>query len=330
MFLSICIPNFNRAKSLNNCLNSILISKKNSNLDLEICISDNCSTENIDEIVKIYNKYLNIKFKKNSSNLGFGKNAINSVSIATGEFVWILGNDDLLLPNTLSKLENLIKRNKNIDFFFINSFNLNSKIVFDSTQPFNTNNLPKNMKKFSMINKDKIVSFFDLIDPQISFDFLLGIYLSIFRRKNWEENTYLIDQKAIEKKGLWSTFDNTCPHIKIFSRAFSKSKAYLHSEPLSINLSGEREWSDLYTFIESIRIPEILDQFFKEGLSKKKYLICKNFSLRNILPALIKIILNGDKAGLKYIKFIPHVFKNMIFPNFYYSPIRFILKKIIN
>ena len=34
MKLSICIPTFNRPSQLPNCLNSIYIAKKNSNLDL--------------------------------------------------------------------------------------------------------------------------------------------------------------------------------------------------------------------------------------------------------------------------------------------------------
>ena len=64
MKLSICIPNYNRKKNLDNCLNSILISKKNSKIELEVCVSDNCSEEDIDSIILNYRNLLNIKFKK--------------------------------------------------------------------------------------------------------------------------------------------------------------------------------------------------------------------------------------------------------------------------
>ena len=64
MKLSICIPNYNRANHLNNCLNSILISsKKIKNLKFEVCISDNNSNENIANIVKGYESLIDIKFK---------------------------------------------------------------------------------------------------------------------------------------------------------------------------------------------------------------------------------------------------------------------------
>ena len=101
MLLSICIPNFNRSRCLNNCLNSILISKENSNIKFEVCISDNCSRENIEKVVENYSKNLDIKFKKNQKNFGLGKNFLSAVSMAQGDYVWLLGNDDLILPNTL-------------------------------------------------------------------------------------------------------------------------------------------------------------------------------------------------------------------------------------
>ena len=70
MFLSICIPTFNRINCLNNCLNSIYISKKNFNHQFEVCISDNCSTENVEKIIDHYKDKINIKFKKNKTNIG--------------------------------------------------------------------------------------------------------------------------------------------------------------------------------------------------------------------------------------------------------------------
>ena len=40
--------------------------------------------------------------------------------------------------------------------------------------------MEKNSQK---LTKNQIINFLDLISPKFSFDFLLGIYLSIFRKK---------------------------------------------------------------------------------------------------------------------------------------------------
>ena len=61
MILSICIPTYNRVKQLDNCLNSILISKRNvENFNFEICVSDNNSAEDTESTIKKYSKELKI------------------------------------------------------------------------------------------------------------------------------------------------------------------------------------------------------------------------------------------------------------------------------
>ena len=55
MIFSICIPTFNREVHLNNCLNSILIASKNvKDFEFEVCVSDNNSNFNIENIVQKY------------------------------------------------------------------------------------------------------------------------------------------------------------------------------------------------------------------------------------------------------------------------------------
>ena len=70
--------------------------------------------------------------------MGFGVNFSRVIKMAKGEFIWLIGNDDLLYVYALKELENLFKKNKYVDFYFINSSSLNSKFVFKHRQPFNT------------------------------------------------------------------------------------------------------------------------------------------------------------------------------------------------
>ena len=185
MKLSICIPTYNRPHHLENCLNSILISnKKVKNFDFEVCVSDNGSKHNIKKIVNKFNKKFDIKFHKFKRNLGITTNFLKSVEMATGEFVWTIGNDDLLMPHTLKSIKNLLKNNDDIDYFFINSFNLKYDYLENFPKPFDTNFLPKKMEKFSNFSsKSKKLKFWELIDPKVSEDFLLGMFLSMFKKK---------------------------------------------------------------------------------------------------------------------------------------------------
>ncbi len=330
MLLSICIPTYNRVKQLDNCLNSILIASKNVNdFKFEICISDNDSKQNTEQVIKKYNNKMKIKFNKNVNNLGFAMNGIKTVSMATGKYSWMIGDDDLLLPQTFLKLQKIFEKNHDKDYFFINSYHLDSSYLGSFPSPFDTKNLNyKNMKTISKMKVDKIGYFWDVINPKVSWDFLIGIYLSIFDTKKWLNSIYILNQNNIKDKGVWSTFDNTCLHPAVIANAFKNSKAYICADPLSINLIGEREWKTMYEFVEIIRIPELLDFYRTQGLSFWKYIYYKNFALRNFSNYLFKIIIGGEKMGIKYLNFKNHIFKNLFFPNVYLSPIYFLIRKI--
>ncbi len=300
MLISICIPTYNRPRNLLDCLNSLSLQTKKN---FEVCISDNCSKQNIKKIIKPYRNKLKFKFRRNKTNLGFAVNLLKVSDMASGDFTWFLGDDDLLIPTAIEELTNIINRNKTTDFFWVNSFYLKFSYLQKFNSPFHTKYLPKNMGKHSMLTKDKKLKFFELFDKKISFDYLVGIYVCVFRTIKWKKNLHVIDKKLISDVKPWSNFENTCFFIKVLCAAFKKSKVYFCSKPLSVNLSGVREWNNLYSFVEIVRIPEVLDYCRSEGMKFFPYLINKNYALRNFFNYFVKILIKGEKSGLKYINF---------------------------
>jgi len=330
VILSICIPNYNRAEQLENCLNSILIAKNNcENFNFEVCVSDNASDEDTYTIVKKYTNKFKIKYDTNHKNIGFAKNAIKAVSMAQGEYTWLIGNDDLVTPDSFKNLNNLLNKNLENDYFFINSYYLRSDYLKKFPKPFDTNNIIfEKLNSISKIQKDKSVNFWDVIDPDVSWEFLIGIFVSIFRTKKWLNEIHKLDQNKISDKGVWSTFENTCLNAILITESCKNSKAYICSKPLSINLIGEREWGQMYEFIEIVRIPELIDFYKSRGLSLKKYLICKNYSLRNFSNYFLKILIGGEKKGRNLVNIKNHFLKNLFFPNVYLSVFKFIFRKL--
>jgi glycosyltransferase involved in cell wall biosynthesis len=324
MSVSICIPTYNRPNNLINCLNSLTLQ---TNSNFEVCISDNCSDENIEKLIEPYTRKMNIKFSRNKQNLGAALNFLKVASMAKNEFIWFIGDDDLLVPNAIEDLLCLIKKNSECDFFWINSSHLSSDFLNEFTHPFNTKNLPKNMKTLSFLKKDKKLMFFDLIKHKIAFDYLLGVFVCVFKKEEWNNNLHVIDYKMIKDKKSWSNFENTCFHIKIFCEAFKNSRAYFCSTPLSVNLHGVREWKNIYPFVEIVRIPEALDYYRSKGLNFFQYVYEKNYALRNFFNYFIKIFLNGEKMGSKYVNFKKHFLKNLIYPNSWLSIVYFISRK---
>lgn len=299
-----------------------------SDLKFQVCISDNHSTDGTEDVVRRAQSVLDIKYHKNTSNLGIPRNFLNVVSMADGEFVWLIGDDDLLMPNAIVDLYSLIDKHPYVDFFYINSFHLNTEFLKDFTSPFNTANLPDNMVPFSTWTIEGEMNFLDLINPKISFDFLGGMFLSVFRKSNWELNANVLDGNAILDKRTFSHFDNTFPHVKIFAKAFSSSKAYFNAKPLNVCLTGAREWSPMYPFIHSVRLVEALQEYRKNGLPYWRYVYCKNYALNNFIPDFINILLNKDRSGYAYIRPFKLLFEYCLYPNFYLSFFYFIGRRL--
>lgn len=328
MLVSICIPTYNRANHLANCLNSIILCKLKCNLKFQVCVSDNHSSDETEAVVKNAQLKLNIKYHKNNSNLGHARNFLNVVSMADGEFIWLLGDDDLLMPNAIEDLYNLIDGHPNVDFFYVNSFHLRTEYLNKYSSPFDTKNLPINMEPFSKWHRPGEIPFLKLINPNISFDFLGGMFLSVFRKENWDKNINVLNQSAIQDSRTFSHFDNTFPHVKIFAKAFSKSMAYFNDKPLNVCLTGAREWAPMGGLVMSVRLIEALDEYRHNGLPFRQYIYCKNYALNNFAKDFIYMMINKNNSGYVYINPIELIFQSFLYPNFYMSFFYFLGRKI--
>jgi abequosyltransferase len=99
--LSICIPTFNRAPFLRECLDSVLLSARGYEDQVEIVISDNASTDETRTVVaEFQNRYQFILYHCNSENT-LDKNFYIVSTLATSQHVWLLGDDDRVTPNAI-------------------------------------------------------------------------------------------------------------------------------------------------------------------------------------------------------------------------------------
>src|SRR5450830_1079633 len=90
--LSICIPSYNRANLLAECLDSILLSAKGYEEQLEIIVADNASTDHTREVVESFQeKFSQLTYFRHENNIGGERNFRHVASMAAGEFIWVCG-----------------------------------------------------------------------------------------------------------------------------------------------------------------------------------------------------------------------------------------------
>jgi glycosyltransferase involved in cell wall biosynthesis len=121
MKISICIPQYNRIAFL---LKNLEWIAKQSYNNVEVVVSDDCSKDTTDEeIRKLIPTYkYPIIYKRNEKNLGYDGNLRRSMELATGDYCFILGNDDTLnQPNDIQFLVDFLKENNYPEVGFCNS-----------------------------------------------------------------------------------------------------------------------------------------------------------------------------------------------------------------
>ena len=185
--LSICIPNYNRVEELKRLVVSCVNTIHNNNLyeQVEICISDDCSSENpkkvIDELI-LLNPQVHIFYESHSENRGMDWNFYDSVMMSHGKYAWIIGNDDVPTKDGIVTALDYIIKIGDADFIVspFDSISENGTLI-KTTYPV------KNGEEFQVFYTDRDLD--ALLEQTIHncslFDFLSNV---IFKRNRWIEH----------------------------------------------------------------------------------------------------------------------------------------------
>jgi abequosyltransferase len=104
--LSLCIPTYNRAAYFQEALESGLREWAGQPAGLvELLVCDNASTDDTPaRLAQAQARHPELKVFRNAENLGFDGNYLRCVEEATGEFVWVMGDDDVWLPGSIARI----------------------------------------------------------------------------------------------------------------------------------------------------------------------------------------------------------------------------------
>lgn len=100
--LSICIPTYNRAGFLRECLSSI--NPEELDGEVEVVVSDNASTDDTLTVLKTFQATHPLRYIVQPENLGPDRNFDAVVAEANGEYCWLLGSDDVVQPGGVRRL----------------------------------------------------------------------------------------------------------------------------------------------------------------------------------------------------------------------------------
>jgi len=122
--LSICIPTFNRAEILDSTLFTLFSNPEFDESKIEVIVSDNCSTDNTENIVA---KYPLVSYYKNDENLA-DLNFSIVLGYATGSYIRLFNDTLSFKKGSLKKMLDKIEENlyESCNLFFYNNMFLKS------------------------------------------------------------------------------------------------------------------------------------------------------------------------------------------------------------
>jgi glycosyltransferase involved in cell wall biosynthesis len=112
LLLTIAIPTYNRAGYLDLCLQQICNQIKEYEDRIELIVSNNCSPDHTEDIVKKYiDAGYKIRYNKNPINNG-ERNFVTCLGLSRGKYMLIFGDDDVLLDGSLKKIMDLLSKDE--------------------------------------------------------------------------------------------------------------------------------------------------------------------------------------------------------------------------
>lgn len=189
--LEIIIPTWNRAKYLERTL----IQFQNSPFfNCKITIIDNNSSDNTPKICEKYKQiFPNLHIIRNNKNIGLSGNILYSYTIATSEYMWLVGDNDNYDFSDCSEIFNEIKKAKS-DLIFIQGIDGENKINLKTTT---TNELYEKGYGYDIIGLMGTIS---------SYIFKTELYTSECIQEGYNIAKYLYPQTAFTKKALNENF----------------------------------------------------------------------------------------------------------------------------
>lgn len=313
--LSICIPTFNRASSLTFLLESIernLANLKQQN-QVELVVLNNASDDNTENIIGQF-KHLSIRYFCNKQNIGITPNIMKVTSYATGKFVWIVGDDDVLVDGCLKKIISVLSgTGESVPGLFVGFSYERAEI---KRQFFNSssNIKPDHISNFKTVPKgDEILwekSLYHIRRPQGT---ITSMVSHIFRLSEWRLHEKEI-AKLCENTEPLTTLESTFPHTLVWVKMFVNKTVKVISEPCIYFFVGEQEWIEkwktfyfsfmleIYTFMKANNVPDdvtdyLVDTHLHQGSETLNALLKNPDDFSKDHFSLAKFILNNKERN---------------------------------
>lgn len=270
--LTIGIPTYNRSSKLKKTLEKVFSQSSDFNGKVEIIVSDNCSTDETESVVKPYNQYSFFKYNKNITNLGPDGNFLTLYRMATGSFIWLLSDNDNIDLYTVKTILSTLSSNEEV----ISLLYLNAKLTNSSSNESHNFIEGKGMK---IVDKNTFAS-------------VVGCNITFL-------SSLVINKQRFDKIINPEKFENTNflqSYIAATCASSDSMKVCIIFDPLILVSSNETVSYSMYTVFGK-RLKDLIIYMYKE-LGYNKKIITRSYT-SYLIHIVVPGILMAKKRGYK-------------------------------
>jgi hypothetical protein len=283
---------------------------------VELVVADNYSEDHTPEVVEWASAFGPIRYHRHPTNIGSMRNVHALVNdLARGEFVWILGNDDIAYEDAIQRIVSVIQQHPELDYIYVNYSPLHD--VEDPTRIISASEFPDLVPYNPDVRDRYLERLRDLVPAD--YECFTPFYCSVMRRS--------LARSAYEmciRGEAWDSVENTVPQAVIVARKLLNKPAWYIGRPCVIT-NRRPSWPDHVPWFFFVTLPDLYDCFQRAGVESA------------ILDVHRRRILAGDVAVAGVLKLLtqpgvpmPHSFSvwNFIWRNRRFKELWVLLLKV--
>lgn len=268
--LSICIPTFNRADLLESCLNHLMEVRRLHTDLIEVVVIDNLSSDRTSKVMHRWEGTHNFRSVRRPVRISGNANVVTSPrEFASGEYFWVMGDDDMVLPGSLPFLINLIQQNQDIDYFVLNYCHgsyedccrLRMENLPDYTPPTHSLACPDQR----IIRQDSLARILESTEG--NFQFPSHVVGQVTRTRRWRETR--LSNEPLQQAAPFRTLEDTFPHLVLLFEGAAGRPVFYCGRPLAFASLGAQEWARPWWFEFFYRCHELRNQWRKLGVAPR-------------------------------------------------------------
>ena len=285
--LSLCITTYNRAGWLRHSLFAALQVTAALADIVEVLVVDNASTDETADVVRSHIDSPNLRYVRNAANVGMLGNLKVTANEARGEYVWVIGDDDIPIPGAVERILWAIATLGDVPLIYLNY------AYTQIDRPERLADLKAVFAKAVPISHEFRDEYTDEVRhiAAKTENCFTAIYCCVFRRDH-AVKAYSMDTSGEPFSSLRSCVPSA---VHVVNELFHGPALWLGEPCVVVNM--QVSWADYAPQFVLERLPELYDLMEARGASRKLMDAIRQRSVPNVVNFMRRALAGERPSG---------------------------------